>query len=55
MVVGEYARDYGFSLPKPVSIYREYLRLRLQVEWYMQTLQNKKEVTWYKLLKYFRY
>ena len=29
MVVGEYVEDYGFPLPKPVSIHREYLRRRL--------------------------
>jgi hypothetical protein len=42
MVVGEYVKDYGFSLPKPVSIHSEYLRLRFQVEWCMQKLQKMK-------------
>ncbi len=40
--VGEYAGDYGFSLPNPVSIHREYLRLRFRVGWCMQTLQKMK-------------
>ncbi len=31
-VVGEYVEDYGFPLPKPVSIHREYLRPRFQIE-----------------------
>ena len=54
MVVGEYAGDYGpegetlfphgvnFPLPNPVSIHREYLRLRFRVEWCMQKLQKMK-------------
>jgi len=25
MEIGEYADDYGFPLPKPVSMHREYL------------------------------
>jgi len=49
MVVGECVKDYGFSLPKPVSIHSEYLRLRFQVEWCMQKLQ-KNEDTWYRVL-----
>jgi len=35
-VVGEYASDQGFLLPNPVSIHREYLRLRFEIEWCMQ-------------------
>jgi hypothetical protein len=42
MVLGEYVGDYCFLLPKPVSIRREYLRLRFQVEWCMQKLQKMK-------------
>jgi hypothetical protein len=41
-VVGEYAGDYGFWLPNPVSIHREYLRSRLQVEWCICILQKIK-------------
>ncbi|TSC55625.1 MAG: hypothetical protein Greene041639_560, partial [Parcubacteria group bacterium Greene0416_39] len=40
--VGEYAGDYGFPLPNPVSIHREYLRLRFGIEWCMQKLQKMK-------------
>jgi len=42
MVVGEYAGDYGFSLPNPVSMHREYLRPRFRIEWCMQKLQKTK-------------
>ncbi len=42
MAVGKYAEDYGFPLPKPVSIRREYLRPRFQIEWCMQKLQKMK-------------
>src|SRR3989344_539839 len=35
LVLGEYVRDYGFSLPNPVSTHREYLRLRFEVGWCM--------------------
>jgi hypothetical protein len=48
-VLGEYASDQGFWLPNPVSIHREYLRSRFQVEWCIQKLQ-KNEDTWYKTL-----
>jgi hypothetical protein len=35
MVIGEYAGDYGFSLPKPVSIHPEYVRSGFDIEWCM--------------------
>lgn len=50
--VGEYAGGYGFPLPNPVSMHREYLRLRLQIGWCMQTLQ-KNEATWYRVLRHY--
>src|SRR3989344_5447560 len=40
--VGEYAGDYGFPLPNPVSIHREYPQLRFWIEWCMKTLQKMK-------------
>lgn len=49
LVVGEYVGDYGFPLPNPVSIHREYPRSRFWIEWCMQTLQ-KNEATWYRML-----
>ena len=52
MAVGEYEKDYDFFLPKPVSIRREYLRLRFQIEWCMQKLQ-KNEDTWYRMLRHY--
>ena len=52
LVVGEYADGYGFPLPNPVSIHREYLRPRLEIEWCMQKLQ-KNEDTWCTILGYF--
>ncbi len=45
VVVGAYASDYGFSLPNPVSMCSEFLWLRLEKAWRMQTLQ-KIEDTW---------
>jgi len=42
LVVGEYASDQGCSLPNPVSIHREYIRLRFDIEWRMQKLQKMK-------------
>ena len=50
--VGEYAGGYGFPLPNPVSMYREYPRSRLWIEWCMQTLQ-KNEATWYGVLRHY--
>lgn len=41
-VVGEYVGDQGFRLPNPVSIHREYLRSRFQIEWCIQKLQKMK-------------
>ncbi len=41
-VVGAYAGDYGFPLPNPVSIHREYPRSRFRIGWCMQTLQKMK-------------
>lgn len=46
LVVGEYAGDYGFWLPNPVSIHRECLRSWLQTEWCICILQKIK-YTWY--------
>jgi len=40
--VGEYERDYGFFLPKPVSMNPELSRSRLRKERFMQTLQKMK-------------
>ena len=57
-VVGEYVRDYGFSLPNPVSIHREYPNehIRLMGEAtasdrveYADT-STKNEATWYRVL-----
>jgi len=45
MVVGEYAGDYGFPLPNPVSIHPERFRPRFETAWCMQKLQ-KNEDTW---------
>ncbi len=42
LVIGEYERDYGFFLPKPVSVYLGCLRLRFQAEWYTQKFQKMK-------------
>ena len=52
MTVGEYAGDYGFSLPKSVSIHRECFRLRFETEWCMQNF-IKNENTWYRVLWYY--
>ena len=40
--VGEYADGYGFPLPNPVSVHREYLRLRLQIGWCMQLFKKRR-------------
>ena len=53
MAVGEYADGYGFPLPNPVFIRREYLRLRLKIERCIKCFKNKD--TWYGMLRYFRY
>ncbi len=50
--VGEYAGGYGFLLPNPVSMHREYPRSRLWIGWCMQTLQ-KNEATWYGVLRHY--
>ncbi len=50
--VGEYAGGYGFPLPNPVSMHREYPRSRLWIGWCMQTLQ-KNEATWYGVLRHY--
>jgi len=66
-VVGEYAGGHGFQLPNPVSIHREYPRLRLRVGWCMlhcliyQTRSTpcgyrhfiKNEDTWYETLGHY--
>ena len=44
--------DYDFPLPNPVSIHREYLRLRFQIEWCMPEL-SKNENTWYGILGHY--
>jgi len=35
VVVGEYACDYGFKLPNPVSMNPEYYRSRFVIVWFM--------------------
>jgi len=42
LVVGEYAGDYGFPLPNPVSMHREYPRLRFRIEWCIQEFQKRR-------------
>jgi len=61
LVVGEYERDHGFFLPNPVSIHREYLRPRFQIEWCVQNFtptlcrgKIKNENTWYRVLAHSR-
>lgn len=42
LAVGEYAGGQGFPPPKPVSMRREYSRLRLRIGRCMQKLQKRR-------------
>ncbi len=41
--IGDYADDYGFSLPMPVSMHPEYFRSRLGIARCMRTFKNEDE------------